>query len=282
MKTVNSLSGGKTSSYVAVHYPADYELFALCCIDDHNAGKDIPKWLKREVNDRLQKYSPQWPEFKATSEDVKTITAILDLEQMVGREIIFLRGIGWEEMMKKKKAVPNRAKRFCTTMMKMLPIFEFCHTQIGELVEMRIGYRYDEVERVNDFTETIHYPTKMEYQPKSNRWIQRWEDIKWRVSRFPLIEDKVLHFHVNNYWAGQSIAFPEDSNCQNCFWKPEQQLRKNMETNPAIMQWAKVQEDLFGYTFRDKYSLLQIENIGIQQDFFFGVGAGCQAGLCTD
>ena len=29
MKTVNSLSGGKTSSYMAVHYPADYNVFAL-------------------------------------------------------------------------------------------------------------------------------------------------------------------------------------------------------------------------------------------------------------
>lgn len=29
MKTVNSLSGGKTSSYIAVHYPADIEVFAL-------------------------------------------------------------------------------------------------------------------------------------------------------------------------------------------------------------------------------------------------------------
>jgi hypothetical protein len=29
MITVNSLSGGKTSSYLAKHYPADYNLFAL-------------------------------------------------------------------------------------------------------------------------------------------------------------------------------------------------------------------------------------------------------------
>jgi diphthamide synthase (EF-2-diphthine--ammonia ligase) len=34
--TINSLSGGKTSSYLAVHYPADIEVFAVVCIDDHN------------------------------------------------------------------------------------------------------------------------------------------------------------------------------------------------------------------------------------------------------
>ena len=34
MKKVNSLSGGKTSSYMAVNYPADYNLFALVRIED--------------------------------------------------------------------------------------------------------------------------------------------------------------------------------------------------------------------------------------------------------
>jgi len=31
MISVNSLSGGRTSSYLAIHYPADLEIFALCC-----------------------------------------------------------------------------------------------------------------------------------------------------------------------------------------------------------------------------------------------------------
>ena len=54
MKTVNSLSGGKTSSYIAVHYPADIEIFALCCIDCHNAGKNIDKQMKQRVNDKYR------------------------------------------------------------------------------------------------------------------------------------------------------------------------------------------------------------------------------------
>ena len=49
MITVNSLSGGKTSSYLAVHYPADYDIFSLVCIDDKNsAPKD--KLLVKKVN----------------------------------------------------------------------------------------------------------------------------------------------------------------------------------------------------------------------------------------
>ena len=29
MKTVNSISGGKTSAYIAANYPADYNVFSL-------------------------------------------------------------------------------------------------------------------------------------------------------------------------------------------------------------------------------------------------------------
>ncbi len=96
MKTVNSLSGGKTSSYIAVHYPADLEIFALCCIDCHNAGKNIDKKMKQMTNDKLQKYCSDMPEFVATSEDPKILKVMFDLEQKIGREIIWLRGKGWE------------------------------------------------------------------------------------------------------------------------------------------------------------------------------------------
>ena len=34
MKTINSLSGGKTSSYIAANYPADYNVFALVRTED--------------------------------------------------------------------------------------------------------------------------------------------------------------------------------------------------------------------------------------------------------
>lgn len=53
--------------------------------------------MKQMVNDRLQKYCSHYPEFVATSEDPKVLKVIFDLEQRIGREIIWLRGMGWEE-----------------------------------------------------------------------------------------------------------------------------------------------------------------------------------------
>lgn len=38
MKTVTSISGGRSSAYMAVNFPTDVNIFALVCIDAHNAG----------------------------------------------------------------------------------------------------------------------------------------------------------------------------------------------------------------------------------------------------
>lgn len=282
MITVNSLSGGKTSSYIAVHYPADVEIFALCCIDCHNAGKNIDKAMKQKVNDKLQLYVPGQPEFVATSEDPKILKVMFDLEQMIGREIVWVRGSGWESMMSIKKAVPNMAKRFCTTELKMKPIFEYLFLHYDLPVQMRIGYRWDEMERMDNFDPYFRYPLQCQYRPISNTWIHRWSDILWRSGAFPLIEDKITHLQIVDYWMHRNIDFPADSNCLNCFWKQPQQLRKNFDTDNAIMQWAGIQEDLHGYTFKDKMNMHQIWHLPVQLDFFFGTGSGCQAGFCTD
>lgn len=282
MITVNSLSGGKTSSYLAIHYPADLEVFALVCIDDHNAGKRIDRKLMQMANDKLQRYCSHQKPFVATSEDPLILKTMFDLEQHLGREITWLRGIGWEDMLRAKRAIPNIDKRFCTTILKIIPIFEFLYGHHELPVKMCIGYRYDEIERATQFTDTIHYPTYCQYRPKSNTWIHRWQDIIWRIAEFPLIENKVLHHHVSQYWQGEGITFPQDSNCQNCFWKAPQQLRKNYDTNPDIMKWAAIMEVLYDHTFKENHSLLDIRKMGIQLDFLFGTGSGCQAGFCTD
>jgi hypothetical protein len=281
MKTVNSLSGGKTSSFIAMNYPADLELFSLVCIDDHNAGGKLKKDKAtiQKVNDRLQKYCSHQKPFVATAEDPKTIYAMLDLEQLIGREIVWLRGAGFGEMMDIKKAIPNIAWRFCTTEMKMKPIFEHLLMYHELPVKMRIGYRYDEVERMSNFTDTFKYSYACNtYGTKQHKW----KELMWREGDFPLIDNKIFHKDILDFWANHNIDWPLDSNCQNCFWKQPQQLRKNHDTNPAIMMWAAIQEIVRGNRFKKEISMLEAKNIGLQHEFNFGTGSGCQAGFCTD
>jgi hypothetical protein len=84
-------------------------------------------------------------------------------------------------------------------------------------------------------------------------------------------------------WATTTgLIFPPDSNCVGCFWKDLQQLRKNWDDEPQKMQWFMNMEKKFKRRFKKEMSYEKVKTIGLQQDFFFGTGSGCQAGFCTD
>ena len=70
MITVNSLSGGKTSSYIAANYPADYNVFSLVRTDDKKCMFPDAK-IRQQVSDRLG------TEFIGTLEDDTIIYTIL-------------------------------------------------------------------------------------------------------------------------------------------------------------------------------------------------------------
>jgi hypothetical protein len=48
------------------------------------------------------------------------------------------------------------------------------------------------------------------------------------------------------------------------------------------MRWFAEMERKMKRTFKKEMSYDNIKKIGLQQDFFFGTGSGCQAGFCTD
>jgi hypothetical protein len=270
MKKVNSLSGGKTSSYMAVHYPADLNVFALVRIEaDYCAPKD--KSIVRYASDKIGM------DFIATAESDKTLFVMRDLEQLLGKEIIWTTGETFEKVIQKKKALPNMMWRFCTTEMKMKPIFDYCQAEIGEIVNMQIGFRYDEKERANH--ENTSFKTII---GQSENGRNKWKEIEWRVLSYPLIRAKKTHFEVYK-WAEQTeMIFPPDSNCVGCFWKPVQQLRKNWEDEPQKMRWFAEQERKMKHKFKKEMTYDNVKKIGLQQDFIFGTGSGCQAGFCTD
>ena len=269
MYTVNSLSGGKTSSYMAVHYPADYNIFALVRIEDKNCTpKD--ESLVRFVSDKIG------TEFIATAESDTTLYAMRDLEQLIGREIIWVTGKTFEQINKwKGNILPNQEWRFCTTEMKMRPIFDWWFKTIGEKIRMGVGFRYDEKERA----ERLSTSFKGIVGKRNTR--NKWATIEWREGYFPLIEDKVNHIQVRDWALGSGLTFPPDSNCVGCFWKQVQQLRKNWEDEPNKMQWFADQETP-NRRWKKEMTYEQVKRVGLQQDFFFGTGSGCQAGFCTD
>ena len=94
MITINSLSGGKTSSYLAVHYPANYHLFALVRTN-HKSCMFPDKKVRQIVSDKIG------TEFIGTLEMDNIVYTMLDLEQFTGKEIVWISPITFEESIQK-------------------------------------------------------------------------------------------------------------------------------------------------------------------------------------
>ena len=278
MKTVNSLSGGKTYSYMAVHYPADYEIFSLVRIDaDYCKPKD--ESIVKYVSDKLD------IDFIATAESDKTLYVMRDLEQLIGREIIWVTGKSFDEQIDKKGMLFNMTMRYCTTDSKIIPIGNYVVNNIlpkydNQPVFMNQGIRFDEHERAKKGLGRDYRHKFVVSKSESGR--NKWKDFFWAVANYPLIYDKVTHPKIQKFWSGKKIDFPIDSNCVGCFWKDVQQLRKNWDEDPNKMRWFAEHEKRKKHFFKPNINYEQIKSIGLQQDFFFGTGSGCQAGFCTD
>jgi hypothetical protein len=150
------------------------------------------------------------------------------------------------------------------------------------------GIRYDEKERAKKGKKReYHDKIIVGKHPNGNN---KWKEYFWAVANYPLIYDKVTHPKIQQFWDGKKIDFPKDSNCVGCFWKDVQQLRKNWDDQEKKMEWFSQQEKiphpykgkLKKHFFKSGISYDGIKKIGLQQDFFFGTGSGCQAGFCTD
>ena len=119
---------------------------------------------------------------------------VRDLEQLLGREIKWVVGDTFEQVIRTKKAIPNQMWRFCTTEMKMKPIFDYCQKEVGEIVDMQIGFRYDEKERGERNKDNTYFKTIVGKSKTGNQ--NKWAEIEWRTLSFPLIDSKTSHYEV--------------------------------------------------------------------------------------
>ena len=239
MKTMNSLSGGKTSSYVAVKYPADYNVFALVTTRDNDC-KFPDKKLRQKVSDKIGK------EFIGTLEEDMIIYTMFDLEQYIGKEISWVAGKTFDETVARGKngkiQLPTPMMRFCTVEMKIEPIFNFWKKNIKEVVETRIGFRANETRRANIMMERCK-PTngimtfKTIIGKSKNGKRNKWADIPYQVPRFPLIENNVYKDTVEKFWSDKNVRFAYMNNCVGCMHRNPLLLRKMFDKEPVKMNW---------------------------------------------
>ena len=242
MKTVNSLSGGKTSSYIAANYPADYNVFSLVRTDDKNCMFPDKK-IRQEVSDRLG------VEFIGTLEEDMIIYTMLDLEQFIGSKIDWVTGKTFDNaIIKTKKGtryLPNKMARYCTTELKTMPILYWMYDVIKEPVFMRFGYRANETRRAikmmsktddEGFTKVKATFTTL----KDGR--NSWGEYKYCKPEFPLIEGNIYKDTIEEFWKGKDVRFAYMNNCVGCWWRSPLLLKKMSDKHPKKMKWFADQE----------------------------------------
>lgn len=297
MITVNSLSGGKTSSYMAVHYPSDVEIFACVCIDAPECRPKDPALIKY-ASEKLN------TEFIATAEDDRTLIAMMDLEQYIGRNIKWVRGLSFDQVIDEgtKTRLPSWARRYCTEKMKLLPIFLYWFKNIGVKCNMRIGFRADEFDRMlrffnNSDPSNFKIPTSCDTRGQRR---QKHETFNWRYCDMPLVRDRIETRHIKEYWKNngyiggnlfeerRQIYFPAISNCVGCFHKSVETLAGQCVLQPDKMKWFARQEEKGKGRWLDKeitYDYIGNNSRELAKEVLFELqylNESCDSGGCTD
>jgi hypothetical protein len=284
MKTINSLSGGKTSSYMAIHYPADVNIFACVCIDDPIC---MPKYLT--VLDNAQ--NKLNGNFIASAESEKTLKIMMQLEQKIGKEIVWVRGKSFDEIINNAGCLPTWNRRFCTTDMKIKPMTEYLYFRYG-IVKEQIGFRYDELQRAYEIKKGEKSKLKVEKYfdfatetslngNKRNKWEK---NVLVSEKSYPLITNRIEKYQIEKYWKNYpEFIFPEDSNCQGCHHKSPKLIKQNYIREPKILEWFARQEE------KGKYNTWHDDMIPYRKKFemeftgqFDFEGTSCDMGGCTD
>ena len=282
MKTVNSLSGGQTSSYIASNYKADYNVFALVRTDDKKCMFPDAK-IRQEVSDRIGK------EFIGTLEEDMIIYTMLDLEQYIGQKINWVSGQTFDEIIDRgdKRYLPNVTQRFCTQLMKLEPIFQWWRHNFTEPVVMRIGFRANEQRRAKNMIEKTNKNGILEIKAiigkTKNGKKNKWANIPWQKPEFPLIKDGLFKDQIQAYWKDKPVRFAYMNNCVGCFHRNEILLKHMSKRHPNKYQWFVDAENNCGYgqiTFKNGTSYEKIRNSLEQMELFDDDFNDCDSGYC--
>ena len=275
MKTVNSLSGGKTSSYIAANYPADYNVFALVRTSDKKCLFTDSK-IRQIVSDKIGS------EFIGTLEEDTIIYTMLDLEQFIGSKITWLSTNTFENVIQKhSNYLPNIMSRFCTVYMKIKPIAQWCYENTELPVKMRIGFRANELSRANRMIERqVNGIEDFKFKVGEKNGRNKWKDLPYRQVEFPLIKDAIFKDTIENYWKDKPVRFAYQNNCVGCFHRSELMLKHMSNKAEKQFNWFIEMERKNGCTFKSGITYERIKSYKTQLELFDEDFTDCDSGYC--
>lgn len=280
MKTVNSISGGKTSAYLSNKFPADYDVFALVTTNDKRLKHPDEK-IRKLVSDKIGK------EFIATLEDDIIIKTILELEQFNGRKITWVSGKTFEDTINSNGLLPSALRRYCTSTMKLDPIFDWWLKEINEPVKMRLGFRANEVRRKENTLKKVNANGMLEMKHIVGKKKERnvWKKTSWQIPEFPLIDiEQTYKDQINEFWKDKPVTFAFMNNCVGCFHKKPPLLNFMAKKYPKKYKWFEEKEKNRKHTwdkFRtDGLNYEQIRKYNFSLDLFEDDFSDCDSGYC--
>jgi len=281
MKTVNSLSGGKTSSYIATNYPADYNVFALVRTDDKSCMFPDAK-IRQMVSDRIG------TEFIGTLEMDEIIYTMLDLEQFIGQEIHWISPTTFDKIIQRRAEdkiyLPNKVQRFCTVDMKVNPIAQWCYDNTDLPIEMRIGFRANEMNRAKKMLERRDGEFEMfKFKVgKHKNGRNKWKTLPYRKTVFPLINDSIYKDEIEKYWKDKPVRFAYMNNCVGCFHRSELMLNYMSNKDSKKFDWFAKQERKTEYKAKWKTRITydKIKSYRPQMELFDDDFNECDSGYC--
>lgn len=283
METFNSISGGKTSAYLEVHFPSNYRAFALVRTNDKKCIFPDAK-IRQIVSDRIG------VEFIGTLEDDIIIYTILDLEQFTGREIKWITGKTFEEIISRKTGIPNLPqpmRRFCTSELKAIPLFEYWRSLNIEPWECRFGFRANEMRRAKNTNEKLNKNgllTQKGIIGKHKSGKNKWKEFEYQKPSYPLIDNAIFKDKIEEFWKDKPVRFAWMNNCVGCFHKEPLLLRKMMDLHPNKLQWFIDQENkakvMKGNTWRQDVTYEKIKEWNPQIELFNEDFNDCDSGYC--
>ena len=285
MKTVNSLSGGKSSSYIALNHPADYNIFSLVRTNDKTCEYPDAK-VRQIVSDLIG------CEFVGTTEQDNIIEIMLNLSEQVnidwitGKPFEDIINGDWNKGKNGSHYLPNMMVRYCTTELKMKPIFKWWEENINEVCEMRIGFRKGEEKRQNRMLDKLNENGNEEIKIviDSSGKRNKWGNVEWRKPSFPLIENGIDSKGIHDFWKeNKTVNFKKGyyNNCVGCFHRNPMFLNKMAQEHPNKMEWfSKMEKMNKPNTFIKDLSYEKIISFKPQIEIEFEDFNDCDSGFC--
>jgi 3'-phosphoadenosine 5'-phosphosulfate sulfotransferase (PAPS reductase)/FAD synthetase len=257
-----AFSGGRTSAFMLHNIlEANGGLPERAEVCFQNTGREMPETLDfvQACSDHWN-VSVTWLEYRSEKPRFEIVN-----HNSASRD-----GEPFEQLVRKRKFLPNRVARFCTAELKVHCASRYARSKGWEHWLNAVGIRADEARRI---------PTK----PQKERW-QPWH---------PLFNAGVTKADVTAFWARQSFDLELQNiggrtplgNCDGCFLKSEANRAALAREHPDRFNWWVRMEEISNSTFRPAEPYSALGNfVSEQGDWIFDDTAYlCQVdgGECT-